>query len=119
MVAKKQSLQLNEKAPLCKGIWRRRRLRDCNKIAMIHTIPPSFSYENATSLYTRETSMFVLSVRAFTQGSLYVRLKRSHLCTRGGFLCCFGSPFSFEYELLNLHKFSSFNHRLSDFSPNG
>ena len=39
-----------KKAPLCKGSWRRSRLRDCFFNFSRITIPPSFSCENATSL---------------------------------------------------------------------
>ena len=40
--------------PCVKGAGAARRLRDCLKNFRNFTIPPSFSDENATSLYTRE-----------------------------------------------------------------
>ena len=54
-VARPTQISLKIWLPCVKGAVAVRRLRDCKKLSF-HTIPPSFSYENSTSLYTREAS---------------------------------------------------------------
>ena len=85
------------KAPLCKGSWRRRRLRDCC-FSLFYN--PSASLSLGTSLYTREA--FKVSANNFkpTDKSKFEIHRHLHYNTRD-----FGLQYQFSIQILTLFGF--------------
>ena len=70
-----QVIDEHKKAPLCKGSWRLRRLRDCLFLES-NIYNPSVTACRATSLYTRE-AFFYLPEGNFTKLTKYIYISRN------------------------------------------